>query len=75
MARLAITPTLWARTGEPFSIFFDQDVQRLAVERQRAVESGNQTGQVDGLNIDHLVGVTGLESVTRACRRSAVHLA
>ncbi len=47
------------RPGEPFTIFFDQDVQRLAVERQRAVDSGNQTGQVDGLNIDHLVGVLG----------------
>lgn len=27
--------------------------------RQRAVDSGNQAGQVDGLNIGHLVGVLG----------------
>lgn len=53
------------RPGEPFTIFFNQDVQRLAVERQRAVESGNQTGQIDGLNIDHLVGVTGFELLWR----------
>ena len=41
--------------GEPFNIFFDPDVQQLATTRQRAVETGTQTGQVVGLNNDQLV--------------------
>ena len=53
-----------ARPGEPFTILFDHQVQQLAVEQRRAVETGTQTGRVDGLNIDQLVGLTGFESAT-----------
>lgn len=51
---------------EPFNIFFDPDVQQLATTRQRAVETGAQTGQVVGLNNDHLVDPAGLEPTTDA---------
>ena len=50
--------------GEPFNILFDPEVQQLATTRQRAVETGNQTGQVAGLNNDHLVGDVGIEPTT-----------
>ena len=50
--------------GEPFNIFFDPDVQQLATTRQRAVETGTQTGQVVGLNNDQLVGADGLKPNT-----------
>ncbi len=53
-----------ARPGEPFNILFDPGVQQLATTRQRAVETGNQTGNVAGLNNDHLVGDEGLEPPT-----------
>ncbi len=43
-----------------FDIFFDPDVQQLATTRQRAVETGTQTGQVVNLNNDQLVGPKGL---------------
>ena len=50
--------------GEPFSILFDPEVQQLATTRQRAVETGSQTGQVAGLNNDHLVELAGFEPAT-----------
>lgn len=52
------------KPGEPFNIFFDPDVQQLATTRQRAVETGTQTGQVVGLNNDVLVGPAGIEPTT-----------
>ena len=42
------------KPDEPFNIFFNPDVQQLATTRQRAVETGTQTGQVVGLNNDQL---------------------
>lgn len=57
-----------AQPGEPFSILFDPDVQQLATTRQRAVETGNQTGQVVGLNNDHLVELMVIETTTSSMR-------
>ena len=54
--------------GEPFNIFFDPDVQQLATTRQRAVETGTQTGQVVGLNNDQLVELGGFEPPTFSLR-------
>ncbi len=53
-----------SRPGEPFNIFFDPDVQQLATTRQRAAETGNQTGNVVGLNNDQLVEHRGFEPLT-----------
>lgn len=50
--------------GEPFNILFDPEVQQLTATRQRGAETGNQTGQVAGLNNHHLVGPEGLEPPT-----------
>lgn len=57
------------RSGEPFNIFFDPEVQQLATIRQRAVETGTQTGQVVGLNNDQLVECRGLEPLTSALQK------
>ena len=56
-----IDDQIGGRPGEPFNIFFDPEVQQLATTRQRAVETGTQTGQVVGLNNEHLVEVAGIE--------------
>ncbi|MFT8638114.1 MAG: recombinase zinc beta ribbon domain-containing protein, partial [Pseudoclavibacter sp.] len=45
--------------GEPFSIFFDPGVQKLALRRKAEGESGTQTSSVARLNNDLLVGLTG----------------
>ncbi len=51
--------------GVPFNVFFNPDVQTLAVRRQgRTAESGTQTGDVVGLNNDLLVDLAGLEPAT-----------
>lgn len=56
--------------GEPFNILFDSDVQRIAIERQhQTTESGRRTGNVVGLNNDHLVETRGLEPLTPALQR------
>lgn len=48
--------------SQPFTIFFDPEVQQLAIERQRAVDSGNQTTYVGSLNKrQKLVHRQGLE--------------
>ncbi len=57
-----------AQPGEPFTILFDPDVQQLATTRRQAVETGNQTGQVVGLNNDHLVEHRGFEPLTFSLR-------
>ena len=47
----------------PFKVFFNPDVQHLAIRRQgRTAESGNQTGDVAGLNNDLLVDVVRVYS-------------
>ena len=54
--------TIDGQPGEPFNILFDSDVQRIAIERQhQTTESGRRTGNVVGLNNDHLVETRGLE--------------
>ena len=56
------------KPDEPFNIFFNPDVQQLATTRQRAVETGTQTGQVVGLNNDQLVELGGFEPPTFSLR-------
>ncbi len=59
--------TIDGQPGEPFNILFDPDVQRIAVERQHQnTESGRQTGNVVGLNNDHLVELRGLAYLLRS---------
>ena len=41
--------------GEPFNVFFNPDVQRLALRPEAEDESGTQTSFVVGLNNEHLV--------------------
>ncbi len=51
--------------GEPFNVFFNPEVQALAVRRQgRTAESRLQTPDVGGLNNDLWVARTGVEPVT-----------
>ncbi len=57
-----------AQPGKTFSILFDPDVQQLATTRQQDVETGNQTGQVEGLNNDHLVELKVIETSTSSMR-------
>ena len=47
--------------GEPFNVFFNPDVQRLALHLLAEDESGTQTSFVVGLNNEHLVEVAGIE--------------
>jgi len=57
--------TIDGEPGVPFNVFFNPDVQHLAVRQQgRTTESGTQTGDVVGLNNDLLVGPVGLEPTT-----------
>ena len=50
--------------GEPFTIFFDPEIQKLALRRKVEGESGTQTSTVARLNNDHLFGLTGFEPAT-----------
>ncbi len=50
--------------GEPFTIFFDPEIQKLALRRKVEGESGTQTSTVARLNNNHLVGLTGFEPAT-----------
>ncbi|MQA11596.1 MAG: hypothetical protein GEU98_24215 [Pseudonocardiaceae bacterium] len=57
--------TINGEPGVPFNVFFNPDVQHLAVRHQgRTAECGTQTGDVVGLNNDLLVELTGFEPVT-----------
>ncbi len=47
--------------GEPFNVFFNPDVRRLALRPEAEDESGTQTSFVVGLNNEHLVEVAGIE--------------
>ncbi|MDN5546225.1 MAG: hypothetical protein L0H03_13235 [Rhodococcus sp. (in: high G+C Gram-positive bacteria)] len=47
------------RTGEPFNIFFNPDVQRLALRPEAEDESGTQAPSVVGLNDEHWVEMAG----------------
>lgn len=56
--------------GVPFNVFFNPDVQTLAVRHQgRTAKSGTQTGDVVGLNNDLLVEHRGLEPLTSTLQR------
>jgi site-specific DNA recombinase len=58
--------TIDGEPGEPFNIFFNPEIQQLALRRQNSGgrESRNQTEKVAGLNDDLLVGPAGFEPTT-----------
>lgn len=58
--------------GEPFNILFDPEVQQLTATRQRGAETGNQTGQVAGLNNDHWWAQRGSNPRPPRCKRGAL---
>ncbi|MDN6655643.1 MAG: hypothetical protein L0L01_08830, partial [Bifidobacterium crudilactis] len=52
------------QVGEPFNIFFDPEIQKLALRREAEGESGTQTSSVARLNNGHLVGPARFELAT-----------
>jgi transposase-like protein len=48
------------QVGEPFNIFFDPEIQKLALRREAEGESGTQTSSVARLNNGHLVALIDL---------------
>ena len=54
--------------GEPFNVFFNPDVRRLALRPEAEDESGTQTSSVVGVNDEHWVGPLGIEPRTRGLK-------
>ncbi len=50
--------------GQPFTLFFDPEIQKLALRHKAESESGNQTTSVARLNNEQLVPPTGFEPVS-----------